>query len=156
MHGLLTHHAGPTDTTTHGQEDPNVPTHRTPTPHRGRAPSTSTMLTISIWRMIAALAVLLAGHQLGSLHYDGDTVDFRSLGGHVLTGRDNCPMIIVREMAPELPSGSYFGQIYEIDNVNGQYMRRSCSANVAVLPPGLAQFADTCTYLHIQVHRNYP
>lgn len=98
---------------------------------------------------ITALESGGTGHSGTSLHYTGDAVDFGRLDGHLLTGRDDASMVIINSWAPQLPRNSAFGQVYQI--VNGKHV--SCGRNVAVLPAGLTQVADTCNHLHVQVPR---
>jgi hypothetical protein len=82
------------------------------------------------------------GHTDGSLHYAGDAVDFSSLDGTALTGRDSGSLIVMRTAFNILPSGSGFGQ-------------QNCGTTPS-LPPGFITFDDTCNHLHVQVPRGTP
>jgi hypothetical protein len=82
------------------------------------------------------------GHATDSYHYTGDAVDFGSLDGTAITGR-NAPALTVIDIATKtLPSDSALGQ-------------SNCGATPN-LPPGWSTFADTCNHLHIQVPRGTP
>ena len=79
-------------------------------------------------------------------HYNGDAVDFGSLDGVSITGR-NPPAITIMQMAfPLLPHGSTFGQ-YECGS---QY-----STN-AELPDSDTVVWDTCDHLHVAVPKGTP
>lgn len=82
------------------------------------------------------------GHSATSLHYTGDGVDFGSLDGARLTGRDGGSITIINISAGILPSGSGIGQ-------------KQCG-QLPGLPAGFNQFNDTCNHLHFQVPRGTP
>ena len=79
------------------------------------------------------------GHTAGSFHYSGDAVDFGTLDGVTITGRNAPAITIIKELAGMLPSGSAFGQ--------------SECGKTPPLPLGVSTFADTCNHLHMQVPR---
>jgi|GEM_PF-2033088 len=79
-------------------------------------------------------------------HYNGDAVDFGSLDGVTITGR-NPPAITIMKIAfPILPSGSGFGQ-----NECGPIYSTNSE-----LPDGDITFNDTCNHLHVQVPKGTP
>jgi hypothetical protein len=79
------------------------------------------------------------GHATGSYHYTGDAVDFGSLDGVTITGR-NAPAITIIDIATKImPDGSALGQ--------------SQCGSTPPLPSGWTTFEDTCNHLHIQVPR---
>jgi hypothetical protein len=68
-------------------------------------------------------------------HYNGDAVDFGSLDGASITGR-NAPALTIMQIAESvIPSGS-FGQ--------------SQCGSTPTLPSGWSDFQDTCNHLHVQ------
>jgi hypothetical protein len=75
-------------------------------------------------------------------HYLGDAVDFVSLGGLPVLGRNAASIAIIEEAIKILPSGSDFGQ----DNCGGDEFITN-----AQFPNGDGTFSDTCTHLHVQV-----
>lgn len=79
-------------------------------------------------------------------HYNGDAVDFSSLDGTGITGR-NPPAITIMKLAFNvLPSGSGFGQ----NECGSQYTTSS------ELPNNDITFYDTCNHLHVQVPKGTP
>jgi hypothetical protein len=79
-------------------------------------------------------------------HYNGDAVDFGSLDGVTITGR-NPPAITIMKIAfNQLPSGSGFGQ-----NECGPIYSTNSE-----LPNGDITFNDTCNHLHVQVPKGTP
>ncbi len=87
--------------------------------------------------VISALQSGGTGHTAGSAHYSGKAVDFSSLDGKALSGRDSGSITIMKIAFDILPSGSGFGQ--------------SNCGSTPTLPSGMTTFEDTCNHLHIQV-----
>ncbi len=79
------------------------------------------------------------GHATGSYHYTGDAVDFGSLDGVIITGRNAPAQTIIKIAEQILPSGSALGQ--------------SQCGSTPSLPSGWTTFDDTCNHLHVQVPR---
>jgi hypothetical protein len=77
----------------------------------------------------------------GDPHYNGDAVDFGSLDGHSLSGRDDYSKIIIEAAERLLPSGSRFGQS-NCGSVN--------------LKPGFSEVEDACNHLHVDVPGGTP
>lgn len=76
-------------------------------------------------------------------HYTGDAVDFGSLDGRPLSGRDGNSIIIANIAMKLLPAGTGFGQ-------------STCSGTALTLAAGFSEFADSCDHLHIQVPAGTP
>jgi len=79
-------------------------------------------------------------------HYTGDAVDFGSLDGVTITGRNPPAITVMRAAFSILPQGSGFGQ----DQCGSQYSTNS------ELPAGFTTFDDTCNHLHVQVPKGTP
>jgi hypothetical protein len=79
-------------------------------------------------------------------HYNGDAVDFGSLDGVLITGRNAPAITIMKQAFTLLPSGSGFGQ----NECGSQYSSSS------ELPNGDVTFDDTCNHLHVQVPAGTP
>jgi hypothetical protein len=79
-------------------------------------------------------------------HYKGDAVDFGSLDGTMITGRNPPAITIMQQAFTLLPSGSGFGQ----DECGSQY------STTAELPNKDITFSDTCNHLHVQVPAGTP
>jgi len=75
-------------------------------------------------------------------HYNGDAVDFSTLDGVALTGRDSGSLSIMNVAFGVLPTGSGLGQ-------------SQCGAT-PTLPSGWSTFQDTCDHLHVQVPAGTP
>jgi hypothetical protein len=75
-------------------------------------------------------------------HYTGDAVDFSTLDGKALTGRDSGSIIIIQVAFKDLPSGSGIGQ-------------KNCGPTPS-LPPGWITFDDSCNHLHVQAPKGTP
>ncbi len=119
----------------------------------GRPATAGSPLSATLLRLIAVLGqrhrlVITAlesggtGHARNSYHYTGDAVDFGSLDGQLVTGRNAPALTIIDAVAPLMPAGSGFGQ--------------SNCGSTPPLPPGISAFPDACTHLHVQVARNAP
>jgi hypothetical protein len=80
-------------------------------------------------------------------HYNGDAVDFGSLDGHALIGRDQYSVEIIKLAESILPHGSRFGQDPKANS--------SCGTDIA-LAPGFSEVADTCNHLHVDVPKGTP
>lgn len=76
-------------------------------------------------------------------HYNGDAVDFGSLDGVSITGRNAPALTIIKIAEGVLPKGSGFGQ-------------QGCPGTQVSMPPGFTQFGDTCNHLHVQVPKGTP
>ena len=87
--------------------------------------------------VLTALESNGTGHTAGSFHYYGDAVDFGTLDGMTITGRNAPAITIINELKGLLPYGSAFGQ--------------SGCGTTPPLPLGVTTFADTCNHLHMQV-----
>lgn len=84
-----------------------------------------------------------AGHTAGSYHYTGDAVDFGSLDGVAITGRNPPALTVIQTAFTVLPAGSGLGQV-------------NCG-NTPPLPAGwIPSFFDYCTHLHVEVARGTP
>lgn len=79
-------------------------------------------------------------------HYTGDAVDFGSLDGVTISGRNPPSITVMRTAFTVLPKGSGFGQ----DQCGSQYSTNS------ELPDGFTTFDDTCNHLHVQVPKGTP
>lgn len=75
-------------------------------------------------------------------HYTGDGVDFGSLDGATVTGRDAGSITIMKIAFGVLPKGSGFGQ--------------SNCGTTPKLPDGFITFNDSCNHLHVQVVKGTP
>ena len=75
-------------------------------------------------------------------HYNGDAIDFSSLDGKPLTGRDSGSVAIIGIAGKVLPKGTGIGQ-------------SNCGSTVN-LPDGFNTFEDSCNHLHIQVPKGTP
>jgi hypothetical protein len=82
------------------------------------------------------------GHTDGSYHYSGDGVDFGSLDGATITGRNEPAITILKQAFDVLPSGTGVGQ--------------SACGVTPTLPSGWTTFDDSCNHLHLQVPRGTP
>lgn len=99
----------------------------------------SLIATVGVGHKVCITAIESGGqgHASNSAHYTGDAVDFGSLDGTAITGR-NAPALTIMRIAEDiLPSGSAFGQ-------------SQCGATPS-LPTGWTTFQDTCNHLHVQV-----
>jgi flagellum-specific peptidoglycan hydrolase FlgJ len=70
-------------------------------------------------------------------HYTGDAVDFGSLDGATVDGRNAASQTIMNIAEQVLPAPAAFGQ-------------SECGSLNNPLPTGFAQFPDSCNHLHIQ------
>lgn len=95
---------------------------------------------------VSALESYGEHHSDHSYHYTGDAVDFGSVDGVVITGR-NAPALTIIHVAEQiLPHGTKFGQWH--DPGTGAL----CGPEIS-FPAGYSQFDDTCNHLHVQVPR---
>jgi hypothetical protein len=78
----------------------------------------------------------------GDPHYNGDGIDFGSIDGTVLQGRDPGSVEIIKIAENTLPSGSRFGQDPKAD--------ASCGPELT-LAAGFSEVADSCNHLHVDV-----
>lgn len=129
----------------------------------GKPGTAQVMTSSSILQLIAALGqshkVLVTAIQSGGQghcgipptpkaacpsdpHYNGDAVDFGSLDGHSLTGRDSGSVQIIQLAETILPAGSRFGQ-------------KSCGPQLT-LQPGFTEMYDRCNHLHVDVPLGTP
>lgn len=92
--------------------------------------------------LVTAIESNGAGHSDGSAHYTGDAVDFGSLDGQNLTGRNTPSITIINGLTSSLPSGSGIGQ--------------SQCGSTPPLPAGITTFEDACNHLHIEIPRGTP
>jgi hypothetical protein len=92
---------------------------------------------------VSALESYGQGHTTGSYHYTGDAVDFGSVDGVRITGRNAPALTIIQIAYSVLPKGSALGQ-------------SGCGST----PPAPAgwdpPFDDSCDHLHVQVPRGTP
>ncbi|HEY5442673.1 MAG TPA: hypothetical protein VIJ68_03985 [Candidatus Saccharimonadales bacterium] len=82
-------------------------------------------------------------------HYTGDAVDFGSLDGVTITGRNDPAITIMKQAFSTLPGGSGFGQ----DACGGPGAQYTTNSS---LPKGDITFDDTCNHLHVQVPKGTP
>jgi hypothetical protein len=98
---------------------------------------------------VSALESYGQHHSTGSYHYTGDAVDFGSVDGVRITGRNAPALTIIKIAEGILPNGSAFGQWHDPDT-------GALCGPVISLPNSFDQFDDSCDHLHVQVPREAP